>query len=347
VIFIMSINKKTFGVLLSGEEVYLYTLKAGELSLSLSTLGASVVSLIVPSRRKKFCDVCLGYPTLDGYARDAAFLGATVGRFANRIAGGSFTLDGRAYRLSRNEGVNTLHGGSRGFNRQVWKAEAGETAGGAFVRFELDSPDGDEGFPGRLRAAVIYSLSADGAFTAEYAADADAPCPVNITNHAYFNLAGEGTGDVLAHEARIFASTYAEVDEQLIPTGHLLPVADGPFDFRERKPFERDIAAAGGGYDHCFVIDGVPGTMRPCAEVFAESSRLTMRVSTTYPGCQLYTGHKIGRVDGKVGSVYGKYSGLCLETQYLPDSPNRPEFPSAVFGPERPYREKAAFAFSW
>jgi aldose 1-epimerase len=343
----MSINKKIFGVLPSGEEVYLYTLKAGEMSMSLSTLGASVASLVVPSRTKKFCDVCLGYPALDGYAHDAAFIGATVGRFANRIAGGSFTLDGRVCRLSRNEGVNTLHGGGRGFNRQVWKAEAGEAAGGASVRFELDSPDGDEGFPGRLKAAVTYSLSADGAFTAEYSADADAPCPVSITNHAYFNLAGEGTGDVLSHEARIFASSYAEVDAQLIPTGRLLPVAGGPFDFRERKRFSRDIAAAGGGYDHCFVIDGAPGTMRPCAEVFAESSRLTMRVSTTYPGCQLYTGHNIGRADGKSGAVYGKYSGFCLETQYLPDSPNRPEFPSAIFGPARPYREKASFTFIW
>jgi aldose 1-epimerase len=343
----MSIRKKTFGVLSSGEEVYLYTLKAGELSLSFSTLGASVVSLVVPSRKKKFCDICLGYPTLDGYARDAAFIGATIGRFANRIAGGSFTLGGRVYRLFRNEGGNTLHGGRRGFNKLVWKAEAGETSGCSFVRFELDSPDEDEGYPGRLKAAVTYSLSADGTFTAEYAADADVPSPVNITNHAYFNLAGEGAGDVLSHEARIFASVYAEVDETLIPTGRLLPVAGGPFDFRKRKTLSRDIAAAGDGYDHCFLIDGVPGTMRPCAEVFEASSGITMRVSTTYPGCQLYTGHKLGGIAGKAGSVYGKYSGFCLETQYLPDSPNRPEFPSAVFGPERPYREKAAFAFSW
>lgn len=219
-------------------------------------------------------------------------------------------------------------------------------ASGSYVTFELDSPDNDEGFPGNLKDSVTYGLGKSNEIIAGYRAELDAPCPVNITNHTYFNLAGEGCCGILSHKARIYASYYVEVDAKLIPTGRLLPVAGSPFDFREQKPFGRDIAAAGTGYDHCYVIDGASGTLRPCAEVFEESSGITMRVSTTQPGCQLYTGNFLDGIAGKPGSTYNKYDGFCLETQYLPDSPNRPEFPSAIFGPDRPYNEKTVFSFS-
>jgi aldose 1-epimerase len=348
----MKISKKTFGILSSGKKVSLYTLKAGDLSLSLSTLGATLTCLLIPSSKKGTEDVLLGYPTLSAYTANKPFIGATIGRFGNRIGGGTFTLDGKGCRLYRNEGENTLHGGRRGFDKLLWKAEAYEERDGVFVRFELESPDGDEGFPGNLKAAVSYGLTKSNEIIADYQAKVDAPCPVNLTNHAYFNLAGEGSGDILSHELTLFASSYVEIDKNLIPTGKLTPVQNTPFDFRTRKPIGRDVAGPGGsgvpsGYDHCFVVDGEAGTLRPCAEVFEGGSGRTMRVFTTQPGVQFYTGNFLDGIPGKTGSVYGRHGGFCLETQHFPDSPNKPAFPSCIFGPHRPYHEKALFAFEW
>jgi aldose 1-epimerase len=343
----MKIDKKTFGVLSSGKKVFLYTLKAGDLSLSISTLGAAFTSLLVPSAKGGAEDVFLGYSTLDGYIHNKPYLGATIGRVGNRIGGGRFTLEGSEYRLYKNDGEHCLHGGRRGFDKLRWKADAYEEKDGVFVRFELESPDKDEGFPGNLKAVVSYGLTGSNEVIADYKAKVDAPCPVNMTNHVYFNLAGEGTGDVLSHEALIHASTYVAVDKTLIPTGELVPVAGGPFDFNARKPIGRDIQAAGGGYDHCFVVDGEKGKLRPCAEVFEPGSGRTMRVFTTQPGVQFYTGNFLDGIKGKAGSVYNKYAGFCLETQHLPDSPNRNEFPSCIYGPGKDYHERAIFAFSW
>jgi aldose 1-epimerase len=348
----MKISKKTFGILSSGKKVSLYTLKAGDLSLSLSTLGAALTCLLAPSSKKGTEDVLLGYPTLSAYAANKPFIGATIGRFGNRIGGGAFTLDGKSCRLYRNDGENTLHGGRRGFDKLLWKAEAYEERDGVFVRFELESPDGDEGFPGNLKAAVSYGLTKSNEIIADYQAKVDAPCPVNLTNHAYFNLAGEGSGDVLSHELTLFASSYVEIDKNLIPTGKLIPVQNTPFDFRTRKPIGRDLAGSGGsgvpgGYDHCFAVDGEAGTLRPCAEVFEGNSGRTMRVFTTQPGVQFYTGNSLNGIPGKIGSVYGRHGGFCLETQHFPDAPNKPAFPSCIFGPQRPYHEKALFAFEW
>jgi aldose 1-epimerase len=343
----MSITTKTLSILSSGEEVELYSLKEGEMTLILSSLGASIISIIVPSANKKTHDVCLGYSTLEAYTRNTGFLGVTVGRFANRIGGCAFTLDGRTYKLYDNDGGNSLHGGRRGFDKYIWKGRQHLESNGSFVTFELDSPASDEGYPGNLKASVSYGLSKSNEIIAEYDAVVDALCPVNLTNHTYFNLAGEGNGDILSHKAGIYASSYVETDERLIPTGRLLPVSGSPFDFRKQKTFGRDIAAVGNGYDHCYIIDGTAGTLRPCAEVFEENSGITMRVSTTQPGCQLYTGNSLDNITGKLGSVYNKHSGFCLETQHFPDSPNHPEFPSSIFGPDRRYHEKTVFAFSW
>jgi aldose 1-epimerase len=356
----MKISKRTFGVLSSGKKVSLYTLKAGDLSLSLSTLGATLTCLMVPSSKKGREDVLLGYPVLGPYTANRPFIGATIGRFGNRIGGGAFTLEGKSYRLYRNDGENTLHGGRRGFDKLLWKAEAYEERDGVFVRFELESPDGDEGFPGKLKAAVSYGLTKSNEIIADYQAKVDAPCPVNLTNHAYFNLAGEGSGDILSHELTLFASSYVEIDKNLIPTGKLIPVQNTPFDFRTRKPIGRDLGGPGvpgaddpfgsgvpQGYDHCFVVDGEAGKLRPCAEVFEGSSGRTMRVFTTQPGVQFYTGNSLNGIAGKVGSVYGRHGGFCLETQHFPDTPNQAVFPPCIFGPQRPYHEKALFAFEW
>ncbi|MDR1565992.1 MAG: galactose mutarotase [Treponema sp.] len=343
----MKVIKKTFGILSDGQKVHLYTLKAGDLSFSVSTLGAAWTSLIVPSRKTGKADVLLGFSTLSGYTGVNPYMGATIGRVGNRIGSGAFSLGGVAYRLFKNDGEHSLHGGFRGFDKRVWKAEAYEERDGIFVRFELESPEGDEGYPGRLKAAVSYGLSKTNELIADYEAKVDAPCPVNMTNHSYFNLAGEGKGDILSHELTLDSSSYVEVGRSLIPTGKLLPVKDGPFDFRARKPVSRDLVAAGGGYDHCFVVDGEPGRLRPCAEVSEAQSGRSMKISTTQPGVQFYTGNFLAGLPGKLGSVYNKHYGFCLETQHFPDSPNHPEFPPAVFGPDRDYHEQAVFSFSW
>ena len=338
----MKINKETFGLLSNGKKVFLYTLKAGDLKLCLSSFGATWTSLFVPARTGGDADVLLGYSGLDGYLANQPFLGVTVGRFANRIGGGAFSLDGTKYQLEKNDGGNTLHAGRRGFDKALWKSEAYEESGGVYVRFELESPDGDGGFPGNLKATVIYGVNKSNEVVARYEAKADAPTPINLTNHAYFNLAGDGAGSIASHEVCLHSSSYVEIDKNLIPTGKLIPVRDSPFDFRERKPALRDCAD---GYDHCFTIDGDVGKLRPCAEVFEPDSGRTMKVFTTQPGVQFYTGNMLVDVPGKAGAVYTRHSGFCLETQHFPDSPNRPDFPSCIFGPDRSYSEKSVFSF--
>lgn len=347
----MKISRKTFGILANGKKVHLYTLRAGELSLSLSTLGATWTSLLVPSRDKGTDDVLLGFSSFDGYVNNKYF-GVTVGRFANRIGGAKFSLDGKEYPLHKNNGENTLHGGRLGFSKLLWKAEAYEEADGVFVRFELKSPDGDEGYPGKLKAVVSYGLTKSNEIVADYEAKLDAPSPVNLTNHAYFNLAGEGRGvNILSSEVKLYCSSYVEVNDTLIPTGRILPVENTAFDFRERKPIGRDIKALAespaGGYDHCFVINGENGKLRPFAEVCEPFSGRSMRGFTTQPGVQFFTGNNISAVPGKIGATYGRYGAFCMETQHFPDAPNRPEFPSSIFGPDRDYHEKAVFAFDW
>ena len=336
----MKVTKKTFGLLSNGKKVHLYTIKAGELSLSMSTLGAAWTSLLVPSGKNGNDDVILGYSSFDAYTNNKYF-GVTIGRYANRIAGAKFSLDGKEYRLGKNEGENTLHGGRAGFGRRLWKAEAYEERDGVFVRFELKSPDGDGGFPGNLKAVVCYGLTKSNEIVADYNAKLDAPSPVNLTNHAYYNLAGEGSGiDVLSTELKLYCSSYLELDKNSIPTGRILSAENTPFDFRNSKPI-------GSPYDHCFVVNGEPGKLKPCAEVYEPHTKRSMKVFTTQPGVQFFTGNNIFSVQGKLGFVYEKHSAFCLETQHFPDSPNQKDFPSAIFGPEREYHEKAVFAFDW
>ncbi|HCC37488.1 MAG TPA: galactose-1-epimerase [Treponema sp.] len=351
----MKISKKEFGVLSNGKRIYLYTLKAGDLKFSLTNFGAAWTSLVVPSRNGK-SDVLLGYSGVDGWLNNSPFFGVTIGRFANRIGGAAFTLDGKKYRLDKNDGENTLHGGRRGFDKLIWKATAYEENESLMVRFELESPAGDRGFPGELDVAVTYGLTKSNEIIAVYEAKADAPTPVSLTNHAYFNLAGEGEGNILSHEVCLCASAYVELDGQLIPTGAIKPVKDTPYDFRNLKPVNRDLCARAGGdgksgapdgYDNFFVVDGKPGKLRPCAELVEPSSGRSMKVFATQPGVQFYTGNMLPGMNGKAGSVYAKYSGLCLETGHFPDAPNQPDFPSSIFGPDRDYSEKTVFSFDW
>jgi aldose 1-epimerase len=357
----VKISRKNFGVLSDGSKVRLYTLEAGDLSLSITDFGASWTSLFAPGKTGRE-DLVLGFSSLEGYFHCPAYFGATIGRFANRIGDASFTLGGKTWALHKNDGENTLHGGRRGFDKRLWKGYPYTDKEGVFVRFELKSPAGEEGYPGNLRAAVTYGLNGDNEISASYEARVDAPCPVNLTNHVYFNLAGEGKGTILAHELKLYASSYVEAGEGLIPTGKLVPVGGTPFDFRTPKPIGRDYEAAcggdtgamGTGYDHCFVLDGGAGTgekavpvLRPCAEARDPESGRRLVLAASQPGVQFYSGNFLNGVPGKTGSVYRKNAGFCLETQHFPDSPNRPEFPGAVFGPDRNYSERAVFSLEW
>jgi aldose 1-epimerase len=343
----MEIEKNTFGILSNGKKVKLFTLKAGDLQLSLTNYGAAWTSLLVPSRKGVKDDVLLGYSGIDGYLNNGTYIGVTVGRFANRIKGAAFTLDGKTYRLDANDGGNNLHSGLRGFDKQLWKAEAYQENEGVYVRFELDSPDGDCGFPGNMKTVVCYGLTKSNELITDYQAKVDEFCPVNLTNHAYFNLAGEGKGDILSHEVILYSSAYVEVDEQSIPTGKMIPVSGGPFDFKSRKSINAAINEVSGGYDHCFTVDGDSGKLRPCAEVFEPDSGRSMKVFTTQPGVQFYTGNYLNNVLGKYGSHYMKHSGFCLETQHFPDAPNQAGFTSCITGPGKDYHEKSVFSFQW
>jgi len=341
----MKIDKKTFGVLSNGKKVKLWTLNAGDLTLSLTNYGAAWTSLIVPSRNGNFDDVLLGYSGLEGYLTNQPYIGVTVGRFANRIKDAAFTLDGNKYTLTANDGKNNLHSGPRGFDRLLWKAEAYEESDGVFVRFEIESPDGDCGFPGKLNAVVVYGLTKSNEIIADYHAKVDKPCPVNLTNHAYFNLTGEGKGNILSHEVLLYSSSYVEIDKYAIPTGKLIDVKGTPFDFTQRKHIGTDLGKLT-GYDHCFTVDGEAGKLRPCAEVIEQDSGRIMKVFTTQPGVQFYTGNYLNNIAGKQGSVYVKHSGFCLETQHFPDTPNQSGFPPCIADPENDYNEKAVFAFN-
>jgi len=342
----MKIKEQTFGVLSNGDKVKLYTLTAGDLQFSLTNFGATWTSLIVPSRKGTKDDVLLGYSDLSGFLNNKPYIGSTIGRFANRINNAVFTLNGKTFQLDANSGNLSLHSGWRGFDKLLWKSEAYEEKGSVFVCFELDSPDGDGGFPGNMKAVVRYGLTKENKIIADYKAQVDKLCPVNLTNHAYFNLAGEGKGNIFSHEIKLFSSNFVDVDSNGIPTGKLIPVKNNNFDFLTRTRIDANMGTLD-GYDHCFVIDGEPGNLRPCAEVTEPVSGRVLKISTTQPGVQFYTGNLLNDVPGKQGIVYGKQTGFCLETQHLPDSPNQSGFPCCIFGPGKDYHEKTVLTFSF
>ncbi len=344
-----AISKTSWGKLPDGTAVDLYTLTSGKLEVQLTTFGARIVSIKTPDRTGKVADVALGYSSLDGYVTDnKTYVGSIVGRYGNRIAHGKFSLDGKEYNIPLNNGPNTLHGGTTGFDRKVWKAH--EVPGG--VEFTLVSPDGDMGYPGTLTAHVKYTLSND-ALRIDYTASTDKDTVVNLTNHAYFNLGGEGSGLILGEEITIYADRYTPVDSGLIPTGELAPVAGTPFDLRKSTPIGKADPNAdpqmklGGGYDHNWVLNGKIGELHPAARVFDPKTGRVMTVTTTEPGVQFYAGTSIpGTFTGKAGVVYVKNAGFCLETQHFPNSPNEKSFPSTELKPGHPLHSTTVFTFS-
>jgi len=348
------IERRPFGKTAKGEAVELFTLtRPGAPTVAVTNFGGFIVSIVALDRTGARADVTLGYKDFEGYLGDKSYFGCLVGRYANRIAKASFTLDDKVYKLAANDGPNTLHSGPDGFCRQVWTPEVVSGKDGDLLQLTYVSPDGEGGFPGTLSAKVVYSLRADGGLVIDYTASSEAPTIVNLTNHAYFNLAGEGEGTILDHELQLESDTFTPTDERLIPTGVLQPVAGTPFDFTKPVAIGARIDATdeqikvGHGYDHNFVVRGAPGTLRPAARVVDKKSGRVLEMLTTEPGVQFYTGNFMdGQTLGKSGKPYVRRGAFCLEAQHYPDSPHQPSFPSVVLRPGRVYRQTTVYRLS-
>jgi len=347
-----AIQQQPFGAH-DGKPITLYTLTNSHgIEVRAMNYGGILVSIRVPDRKGEFADVVLGHDSLQGYEPNPPYIGAIIGRYANRIANGSFALDGKTYTLPKNDGPNTLHGGvSKTFDRVVWD---GETKGKNEVVFTYLSHDGDDGFPGNVKVRVSYTLTDGNALLIDYEATSDKATPINLTNHSYFNLAGEGNGDILNHQIMINADRFTPVNKNLIPTGELRPVKGTPLDFTKPTKIGARIddnyeeLTLAHGYDHNFVINQKPeqNGLKLAARVYEPTSGRTLEVWTTQPGIQFYTGNFLdGSVVGKQGHVYKRRYAFCLETQHFPDSPNHPDFPNTILRPGETFHEKAVFKF--
>jgi aldose 1-epimerase len=347
----MTIEKAAFGKTKDGTPVDLYTIQNKHgLVLKMTNYGAIVVDLETPDKDGKLANIQLGFPTLEGYLERHPYFGATIGRYGNRIAGGKFKIGDEEYTLATNNGPNHLHGGEHGFDAVVWNAEEVKTDNAAGVKFTYTSADGEEGYPGELKATVTYLLTNDDELSIEYEATTDRPTVVNLTNHCYWNLGGAGSGQILDHELMIAADKYLPIDETSIPTGELAPVAGTPFDFTKPTAIGARIDEVKQpphvtkGYDHCYVLRGQEGKLELAARVKDPDSGRVMEVFTTEPGIQLYCGNFL---DGSAsGGGFKQHEAFCLETQHYPDSPNHPDFPSTLLKPGEKYQSKTVHKFS-
>jgi aldose 1-epimerase len=346
------VTRTPTSAVVDGQPIDLFTLtNAQGVEVKTINYGAIITSWLVPDRTGQLADIVLGYADPAEYVKgNPSYFGAIVGRYANRIGKAQFTLDGRTYTLAANDGPNHLHGGRRGFDKVLWTAETVKTSDGPGVAFTRASPDGEEGYPGTLKARVTYTLTDRNELIVSYEATTDKPTIVNLTQHSYFNLAGQGTSDVLGHELRINADRYTPVDATLIPTGELAPVESTPFDFRKptaigaRINSEHPQMKFGGGYDHNWVLARSGGGLSLAADVYEPKSGRTLQISTTEPGLQFYSGNFLdGTLTGKDGRVYRQRYGFCLETQHFPDSPNKATFPSTTLRPGSTYRTRTVF----
>ncbi len=345
----MSISRElNWDTLPNGDAVTRWILEnSSGIKVTLIDYGATLVALEVPDREGKTDDIVLGFDSVAPYiAETSPFMGATVGRYANRIAFGKFSLDGKEYALATNDNAHHLHGGDVGFNRVLWESEPLDRDDAVGIRFRYLSKDGEEGYPGNLSCEVRYVLSGS-ELRIEYEAQTDAPTPINLTHHSYFNLAGAASGaTILDHELEIEAAHYTPVDETLIPTGDIDPVEGTPLDFRSARAIGDRIEDIEGGYDHNFVLDSQNGSLTLAAKVVHHATGRVMEVRTTEPGLQFYTGNFLdGTLRGKGGTQYRKHSGFCLETQKYPDSPNRPEFPTSILLPGETYSQTTIYRF--
>jgi aldose 1-epimerase len=344
----VDIKRENFQVERVGKQVDLFTLKnSNGMTVQLTNYGGKVVSILVPDKNGVLGDVCLGYESAQGYFNGSASLGATIGRYANRIAGGEFELDGKTYTLFKNNGPNTIHGGKGGFRFKVWDARVIDESS---VELSYVSADGEEGFPGELTLKVVYSVTEENEFKLEYFAATTKPTVLNLTNHAFFNLKGEGAGDVLDHVLWVKAELFTPTDETAIPTGEIRAVKGTPFDFVVPKPLGQDIdtendqLSYGKGFDHNYVLIKDKGALDLAAKISEPTTGRVMEVYTTEPGLQVYTANTLETV-GKAGHVYGPRSSFCLETQHFPDSPHHAHFPSTVLRPGEEYNSTTIYKF--
>jgi aldose 1-epimerase len=346
------ISRASFGKSPDGAPVDIFTLRnAGGIEARLCNYGGIIVSLKAPDRAGNLADVTLGYDDLEGYLAANPFFGTLVGRYANRIAKARFTLEGVTYALAANNGPNALHGGLKGFDKVLWQVARSAAAPDPTLELSYLSKDGEEGYPGNLNVKAVYRLTADNTLRLDFTASTDKTTVVNLTQHAYFNLAG--AGDILGHQVYIDADRFTPVDDTLIPTGELRPVAGTPLDFRRptaigaRIELDDEQLKRGNGYDHNFVLNHPAGRLDVVARVSEPATGRVLELLTTEPGLQLYTGNFLdGSIRGKGGQVYRRRSGLCLEAQHFPDSPNQPAFPSTVLKPGQVYRNTIAFRLS-
>ncbi len=342
----MKIEKEYFGQS-EGKDVDLYTLSNDNgMAVRITTYGGIITHLMVPDREGRGRDVVLGFDDLLDYLHGHPHFGAITGRYAGRIADARFELDGHTYVLARNDGKNHLHGGVKGFDKKVWEAATRKEPGKVSLILSYVSPHMEEGYPGDLKVTVIYSLLEENTLELFYEAHTDRPTILNLTNHSYFNLE-DPAGDIRDHIAMILSDRMLETRDDLIPTGRILEVAGTPYDFREPKPFGRDLPATGLGYDLCYVLDHEGTEPRLCARVYSPSSGITLEVETTEPGVQLYTANYLdGSLRGKGKVPYRQYAAFCLETQHYPDTPHHPHFPSVRLDPGETYQQTTSFRFS-
>lgn len=344
-----SLEKAPFGRTPDGAAVDLYTLRnAHGVTVKVMTYGCLITEVHTPDRNGKLGDIVLGFDSLDGYLKGHPYFGCVVGRYANRIAKGKFTLDGQTYTLATNNGPNALHGGLKGFDKVVWDARPVTVSGGVAVKFTYISRDGEEGYPGTLQATVVYTLTDANELRMDYEATTDKATVINLTNHSYWNLAGGG--DIYGHLLTLAADRFTPVDDTLIPTGQITPVKGGPMDFTAAKPIGRDLKQLTNdpqGYDHNFVLNSGGGRLAPCATVYEPGTGRVLEILTDQPGVQFYSGNFLdGTLTGKGSQVYRQHYALCLETQHFPDSPNQPAFPSTVLRPGQTYRTTTVHKFS-
>lgn len=347
----MDVKRRKFGLLADGSKVYLYTVSNGQVKFSATNYGCVITSLIVPSKEKGEQDVVLAPPTFDFLVSSYACFGSFIGRFAGRIGGASFNLNGTKYVLDKNLKECCLHSGFFRWDKQLWNSEIIENSEGKGVRFFRTSTDGEQGMPGNLQVEVSYLLNTSNELLIHYGAVSDKDTPINFTNHSYFNLKGQGNGTVENHILQMNCSSYLETDEFQVPTGKFIPVEGSIFDFRSGKSIGDGLSscelASTNGYDHCFCIDGESSNLIPFAKVFEPESKRTMTVATDMPGVQFYTGNGLGKTIGKNGSIYFDYSGFCLETQFYPDSPNKTNFPSCILKAGEKFSSTTVYGFKW
>lgn len=345
----MSIMKKEAFGAIEGQDIFLFCMEnENGVRVKVSNFGALLVSVEVPDKAGNYADVALGYDTLAEYRVNGSFFGATVGPNANRVANARYTLEGVTYYLDVNNGANNLHSHMElGLHKRIWAYQEGVNS----VELTTQLKDGEMGFGGNKRFSVTYTLEADNSLVITYYATSDKNTPINLTNHCYFNLDGQGAGTILSHKMQIFAAGYTPVRADLIPTGEIQSVGNTPLDFREGKLIGKDVYSdfaqiqIAGGFDQCFCVDGYDGQIRKAASVTNSDETRTMEVYTDLPGIQFYAGNQMTPEQAKAGAQYGRYSGFALETQYYPDSVNNPQFPSDIFGPERPYRSTTIYKF--